>query len=122
MKCPECHEEVNDMFSNEDGSITCHCGRVLDPSILAIRREKSIDTCTDKVLDATDNLRSLIVTLSTGQDVTFSYPKDLEPTEEVERETWRDLLTQHIIVTCIWVFCVGIANTVFDDEIEVKRG
>jgi len=114
MTCPRCHAEA---LPNEDQTFTClNCGLVFHP------KDYRPDELVNKMVEEVSNLRSLIVTLSTGQAVTFSYPKDLEPTEEVERETWRDLLTQHIIVTCIWVFCVGIANTVFDDEIEVKRG
>lgn len=113
MNCPKCGEETRPN-KNLGLSDTClSCG-------FTFRPEEHDDL--DKVLEAANNLRSLIVTLSTGQDVTFSFPKDLEPTEEAKRETWRDLLTQHTIVTCTMMFRVGIANTVFDDEIEVKRG
>ncbi len=114
MKCPFCHASEVEPDIVHPTLMTClSCGSMWDPS----------DYAVDRVVEATNNLRSCIVTLSSGQDITLSYPKDLEPEgDERIQLSWRSLLKQELAVTVMKRFRMDITAITFDDEIEVQRG
>lgn len=121
MKCPQCGTPDDPIIArfgeNSDGTTTClACGLIF--------RVEEHDV--DKMLEAVNNLRSCIVILATGEDITLSYPKNIGDgkfKKDIEKDIWRRVLRLNLSEFVTSFFGdVKVNSIVFDDELEVKHG
>lgn len=118
-RCPDCNASFPHLVVTEpaDGSITClKCGTVFDPNRprveIDIRKvEKAV---ADRLIGATLNIRSCIVTLEGGRDITLSFPKDLE---QKKGRLWRDSLKGFMTGAARIFFDSEVLDVKFDDEL-----
>jgi hypothetical protein len=103
---------------NEDGTYTCiNCGFVFNPYYTI---DENAEALVEKMVKKVNGLRSCIVTLDNGRDVTFSFPKELEPehADETYKAIWRNEIRAHLAYLIITSFPPqSIARSVFDDEV-----
>lgn len=81
IHCPSCHIPHNEYGENPDGSLTCtSCGFVFAPSPTPVARQKAEqnEQIVSRMVHNMTGLRSCIVTLKDGRDITLTYPKEME--------------------------------------------
>ncbi len=78
------------------------------------------DVIVDKMIEKCNGLRSCIVTFRAGPVATFSFPKELEPTDKNEKKEWRLLLRMRIALLIGETWHIDIKHikyVLFDDEV-----
>jgi hypothetical protein len=110
MKCPGCCEDSEVYGENEDGTLTClSCKFMFDPN----------DGVIHKMIDRCNGLRSCILTLTDGRDVTLSFPKELEPKHfnETDKVIWRNEIRYCLSAMIYNCFRQKVRKMVLDDEV-----
>jgi len=111
--CPSCKDDHSEYDDNPDGSLTClRCGLVFRP--------EQQDVIVDRMIERTNGLRSLIVTLNDGRDITLTYPKEMENPLNSNPRYWRSGLRSYmrkILSRQFSKYYTDIKSIQFDDEI-----
>jgi transcription initiation factor TFIIIB Brf1 subunit/transcription initiation factor TFIIB len=126
IHCPSCHIPHNEYGENPDGSLTCtSCGFVFVPSPIPMARQKAEqdEQIVSRMVHNMTGLRSCIVTLKDGRDITLTYPKE---TEVKENSDFRGRLLCQMEELVMFAFPIAykdsISTVMFDDEIGGQRG
>lgn len=126
--CPSCHIPHNEYGENPDGSLTCtSCGFVFVPSPIPMARQKAEqdEQIVSRMVHNMTGLRSCIVTLKDGRDITLTYPKEMDSPSPFDPDYWRSelrSLMRQMIQDQFVKSYEDIKTILFDDEIGGQRG